>query len=81
MVKRAVCVVVWFLTIGMAPEALSNQLHNLLPFGWKSSVDGKGRTYYYNSESKQTTWAFPDRRSLIFDLFPVRAPSLHSNGQ
>jgi hypothetical protein len=73
----------WFLLLyilGTSESSFQHQNIPILPYGWKSSVDDNGRTYYFNTETKQTTWSLPDRRTLIFDLFPVTAPASDNEG-
>lgn len=40
-----------------------------LPPGWEQYTDGQGRRYYYNKDTKETTWTRP---------FPEPSPGLHS---
>jgi hypothetical protein len=79
------CSKVWFLRLRMRGGSSSDDDDDEddarpygnaqeLPDGWHSASDAKGRTYYWNAYTKQTTWAKPDRRTLIWSLFPLPLP-------
>lgn len=38
----------------------SRRSSSVLPIGWRSAVDSKGRTYYYNREAGLTQWQPPE---------------------
>lgn len=34
---------------------------NVLPAGWEEKIDGNGRTYYVDHNTRRTTWQRPTR--------------------
>jgi hypothetical protein len=42
-----------------ASEAAGGAEEALLPDGWRSAVNGKGRRYYYSADTQETTWTHP----------------------
>eukprot|EP00960_Hanusia_phi_P041999 755256-Hanusia_phi.AAC.5 len=47
-----------------------------LPAEWKTARDRQGREYYYHARTKKATWTYPERKSLIFNNFPIETTIL-----
>merc|ERR1712129_228352 len=47
------------LVLQAAPESAAEPQANGLPEGWATATDDEGSTYYWNKETKETTWHRP----------------------
>lgn len=47
------------IVLEVAPESAAEPQANGLPEGWATATDDEGSTYYWNKETKETTWQKP----------------------